>query len=46
VTEWPHDAPKSRELAALERLGFSTVREREHIAMVRRNADGTSTPSA
>jgi hypothetical protein len=25
-------------------LGFELVREREHIAMSRRNADGTSTP--
>ena len=25
-------------------LGFSLVREREHIAMIRENADGTKTP--
>jgi hypothetical protein len=29
---------------ALEILGFEIVREREHIAMARRNADGTTTP--
>jgi len=29
---------------ALERLGFSMVREREHIAMLRNNPDGTTTP--
>ena len=31
-------------VAALEALGFQIVREREHIAMVRENADGTKTP--
>ncbi|MBP9664740.1 MAG: type II toxin-antitoxin system HicA family toxin [Pyrinomonadaceae bacterium] len=31
-------------IRALERLGFSIVREREHIAMVRENDDGTLTP--
>lgn len=29
---------------ALESLGFRIVREREHIAMVRDNLDGTRTP--
>jgi len=28
----------------LELLGFQIVREREHIAMIRQNADGTRTP--
>lgn len=31
-------------LNALESLGFRMVREREHIAMVRDNLDGTRTP--
>ena len=40
----PKDAPRTRVVAALEALGFQIVREREHIAMVRENADGTKTP--
>jgi predicted RNA binding protein YcfA (HicA-like mRNA interferase family) len=31
-------------LKALGLLGFQVVREREHIALVRDNADGTKTP--
>jgi predicted RNA binding protein YcfA (HicA-like mRNA interferase family) len=44
VGKFPVDAPKARVLRALESLGFRLVREREHIAMVRDNADGTRTP--
>jgi predicted RNA binding protein YcfA (HicA-like mRNA interferase family) len=44
VGKFPVDAPKARVLRALEALGFRLVREREHIAMVRDNADGTRTP--
>jgi hypothetical protein len=44
VAKFPIDAPKVRVLRALESLGFRIVREREHIAMVRDNADGTRTP--
>jgi predicted RNA binding protein YcfA (HicA-like mRNA interferase family) len=29
---------------ALQLLGFQIVREREHIAMLRQNRDGSSTP--
>jgi hypothetical protein len=31
-------------LRALESLGFKIIREREHIAMQRRNSDGSYTP--
>jgi predicted RNA binding protein YcfA (HicA-like mRNA interferase family) len=44
VAKFPVDAPKARVLRTLESLGFRLVREREHIAMVRDNADGTRTP--
>ena len=44
MARFPKDAPKTRVVKALERLGFRLVREHEHIAMVRENADGTQTP--
>ena len=44
MPKFPKDAPKTHVVAALEALGFQIVREREHIAMVRENADGTKTP--
>ena len=44
MTKFPVDASKARVVRALEALGFSIIREREHIAMIRMNADGTRTP--
>lgn len=44
MAKFPTDASKRRVLKALGRLGFTLVREAEHIAMLRENADGTVTP--
>jgi hypothetical protein len=44
VTKFPVDAPKSKVVKALGLLGFRVVREREHVALARDNADGTQTP--
>ncbi|NMF58837.1 type II toxin-antitoxin system HicA family toxin [Pseudanabaena yagii] len=44
MAKFPVDAPKLKVIKVLESFGFSIVREKEHISMVRQNADGTSTP--
>ena len=44
MARFPKDASRPRVVAALEALGFQLIREREHIAMVRVNNDGTKTP--
>lgn len=44
MARFPTDAPKRRVVRALGRLGFDVVREKEHIAMQRINADRTVTP--
>ncbi len=44
MPRFPVDAPKTRVVKALEKLGFRIIREREHIAMLRTNNDGTNTP--
>jgi predicted RNA binding protein YcfA (HicA-like mRNA interferase family) len=40
----PVDAPCRKVVKALQALGFRLVREGNHIAMARTNADGTSAP--
>lgn len=44
MTKFPVDASVARVRRSLESLGFRIVREGNHIAMVRENADGTHTP--
>src|SRR5689334_4831795 len=44
MPKFPVDAPKRRVIRTLTALGFQIVNEREHIAMVRQNSDGTRTP--
>ncbi len=44
MSKFPADAPKKRVVKTLESLGIQIIREREHIAMIRENADGTRTP--
>ncbi len=44
MPRFPVDVPKETAIKVFERLGFRLVREREHLAMVRENLDGTRTP--
>jgi len=44
MARFPVDAPKQKVIRTLESLGFRVVREREHISMLRTNADGSHTP--
>jgi len=44
MARFPADAPSRKVRKALEILGFRTVREKEHVSMVRENPDGSKTP--
>ncbi len=44
MPKFPVDASKAEVMKAFEKLGFRLVREGNHIAMSRKNADGTNTP--
>ena len=44
MPRFPADAPIRRVVKTLEVLGFTVVREKEHISMVRENPDRTKTP--
>jgi hypothetical protein len=45
MPKFPVDAPKRKVTQALERLGFRVLREKEHISLIRENADGSKTPA-
>ena len=44
MPRFPVDAPKAKVIKAFQLLCFRLIREREHIAMLRENSDGTKTP--
>jgi hypothetical protein len=44
MPRFPADAPIGRVKRALGILGFSVVREENHISMLRENPDGSRTP--
>jgi len=44
MSKFPVDASVRKVVKTFERLGVRVVREANHIAMVRENADGTQTP--
>ena len=44
MAKFPVDAPKSKVIKVLENFGFSIVREKSHISLIRQNTDGTTTP--
>jgi hypothetical protein len=44
MVKFPLDAPKTRVIKALGILGFRLIREKNHIALLRENPDGSKTP--
>ena len=44
MARFPKDAPRRKVVRALGELGFEVVREGNHIAMQRKNDDGSVTP--
>ena len=44
MPRFPSDAHKRRVIKALQALGFETVRKGNHVAMRRKNPDGSVTP--
>ncbi len=44
MTKFPRDVPKRKVIKSLVALGFETIREGNHISMIRINPDGSKTP--
>ena len=44
MPRFPVDAPREKVIKALAILGFRLVREGNHLALLRENADGSRTP--
>ena len=44
MTKFPADALLRKVIRALEHFGFEIIRKGNHIAMLRKNPDGTQTP--
>ena len=44
MPRFPVDAPRDKVLRTFHALGFSLVREGNHLALSRTNPDGTQTP--
>ena len=44
MPKFPVDASRQQVVRALEKLGFTVVRQKEHISMIRVNPDGSKTP--
>ena len=44
MPKFPVDVPKTKVVKTFESLGFRLMREGNHIAMLRENSNGTSTP--
>jgi predicted RNA binding protein YcfA (HicA-like mRNA interferase family) len=42
--KFPRDIPKNKVIKILNQSGFEIVREGNHIAMIRDNPDGSTTP--